>query len=111
MIHPNRPLVFVPMVFVFLLCISIRILYSEENNRYHHKKDKPVCAVKTDFVRCILSSSKHMNKIKILLAQKPGAVGMSIYSFSATQEVCSKLENQAKCDSAHVLIARIGYYS
>ena len=44
--------------------------------------------------------------------------------FSATQEVCSKLENQAKCDSAvfcnksaensffaHVLIPRIGYYS
>ena len=37
MIHSNRPLVFAPMVFVVLLCILIRILYSEENNRYHHQ--------------------------------------------------------------------------
>ena len=27
-------------------------------------------------------------------------VGMNIHSVSAAQEVCSKLENQAKCDSA-----------
>ena len=41
-----------------------------------------------------------MNKIKITSAQeKQEPVGMSIYSLSATKEVCSKLENQAKCDS------------
>ena len=55
-------------------------------------KDKPICAEKTDLsVRCILSTSKYMNKIKIPSAQKPGACG---------NEVCSKLENQAKCDFA-----------
>ena len=34
-IHSNRPLVFAPMVFLFLLCILVQMLYSEENHRYH----------------------------------------------------------------------------
>ena len=48
---------------------------------------------------------------------------MNVCAFSAAQVVCSKLENQAKCDSAvfvtnplkiyfsHVLIARSDYHS
>ena len=41
-----------------------------------------------------------MAKIKIPWAQNQEHVGMNLRSFSAVQEVCSKLENQAKCDSA-----------
>ena len=51
MIHSNRPLVFAPMICLFLLCILIRIVYSEENTRYHQPpNDKPIYAMKTDFV-------------------------------------------------------------
>ena len=47
MIHSNRALVFVPMVFLFLLCILIRICYSEISPT---NKDKPIYEVKTDLV-------------------------------------------------------------
>ena len=51
-IHFNSPLVFVPMVFLFLLCILIWIFYSEENNQNHQPimTSQPIYAVKTDFV-------------------------------------------------------------
>ena len=50
-------------------------------------------------VRCILSAPKYMTKIKIPWRKNQEPVGMNICSFCAPQEFCSKLENQAKCDS------------
>ena len=41
-----------------------------------------------------------MANIKIPSAQKTGACGNESSPFSAAQEVCRNLENQAKCDSA-----------
>ena len=42
-----------------------------------------------------------MTKIKISSAQKTKEpMGMNVCAFSAAKEVCSKLENQAKGDSA-----------
>ena len=81
-IHSNRPLVFAWMVFFFLLCILIRIFYSEENNRYH----QPITTSQYMrwslilSVRCILSAPKYINKIKIPSAQKPGAYEKWIYT-------------------------------
>ena len=51
-------------------------------------------------VRCILSTPKCMTKIKMLSAKNQEPMGMNICTFSAAQKVCSKLENQAKCDPA-----------
>ena len=64
-------------------------------------KDKPICAVKTDFVSqvYIILIKIHEKNKKYRRRKNQEPVGMSIYSFSATQEVCSKLENQTKCDS------------
>ena len=51
MVLSNRPLVFAPMVFLFLLCILTRIFYLEENNQFHQPiNGKPIYAVKTGFV-------------------------------------------------------------
>ena len=100
MIHFNRPLVFAPMV--FLLCILIRILYSEENHRYHlpittsqYMRRRLILSV-----RCILSAPKYMTKKKCRRRKNQESMGMNLCSFSAAQKVCSKLENQEKCDSA-----------
>ena len=44
-----------------------------------------------------ISILKYTAIIKTLSAQKPGACGMNLCVFSLAQEVCSKLQNQAKC--------------
>ena len=77
--------------------------------------------MKTDFVSqvyIIRTKIQGQNK-NTVGAKNQEPVGMNLRSFSAAQEVCSTLENQAKCDSAvfvtnplkihffaHVLIAR-----
>ena len=104
MIHSNKPRDFAPMVFLFLLCILIRIFYLEENNRY----DLPLTSQYMRWrlilsVRCILSASKYLTKITMPSAQKKKQepMGMNLCAFSsAVQEVYIKLENQAKCDSS-----------
>ena len=52
MIHSHRPLVFAPMVFVFLLCILIWILYSEENNRA-----QPAVGLDREYYRGMISKA------------------------------------------------------
>ena len=99
MIHSNRPLFFAPMVVLFLLCILIWTFYSEENNWYHqpittsqYKRWRLILSV-----RCILSAPKHINKIKISLAQQPGAYGNESLRFFC----CPRgFKYQVKCDSA-----------
>ena len=44
---------------------------------------------------------KYIAIIKTSSAQNPGAVGNESLCFCTAQEVCSKLQNQAKCDSAY----------
>ena len=102
MMHSNRPLVFAPVVFVFLLCIFLyRYFTRKKIIDITINKDKPICAVKTDFVSQVyISASKYMNKITIPSAQKTGACGDEYLLFFCYPSVCSKLENQAKCDSA-----------
>ena len=63
MIHSNRPLVFAPMICLFLLCILIRIVYFKKIIT----NDKPIYAVKTDFVSrvyitCIRTELHDQNK-------------------------------------------------
>ena len=99
-IHSNKLLVFAPMVFLFLLCILIWIFYSEENNQYHQpiKTSQYMRRRLILSVRCILSA-QNSNK-NTIDAKNQEPVGMNHCSFTATQEVCSKVENQAKCNSA-----------
>ena len=74
-IHFNRPLVFAPMICLFLLCILIRIVYSEEHNRYNQPLTTSQYMRRSLIlsVRCILSAPNYMTKIKIPSAQKLGA--------------------------------------
>ena len=59
-IHSNRPLVFAPMVFVFLLCILYGYFTRKKIIDITTNKDKPICAVKTNFV-----SQVYIIRIKI----------------------------------------------
>ena len=84
-------------------------------------KNKPICGVKTDFVRCILSASKYMNKIKIPTVQKPGACGNEYLLFFLlpkrfavnwrTRQNATRQFLSQNSFFAHILIARICYYS
>ena len=100
-IHSNRPLVFcVDGIKLYFCCVFWYWYFTRKKIvDITTNEDKPVCAVILS-VRCVLSASKYMNKIKYRRRNNQAPVGMNICSFSATQEVCNKLENQAKCDSA-----------
>ena len=59
-----------------------------------------------DFIMSKISVSKYMEKIKIHRHNKLEPMGISLYAFSTAQEVCSKLQNQAKCTlTVQILIA------
>ena len=51
------------------------------------------------FLPSKLSVLKYTAKINISSAQNQGPIGMNHCAFSAAQDICSKLQNQAKCDS------------
>ena len=72
-----------------------KLLISLTNN------DKPIYAVKTDFVSQVyIIRTKIDDQNKNAVGAKTRSLWELIFAFSAAQKACSKLENQAKSDSA-----------
>ena len=114
---PTGPWVFAPTAFLFLLCSLVRIIYINHHRIYW-------LVIVDCFLPSQISVSNYTAKINILSVQNQERMKMNPYTFSAAQEICSKVQNQAKCDSfafktnplksyifIYVLIAPKGYYS
>ena len=96
-----------------------------------HAKDRMIPLVYEGFIwdlilsvpdNCLSFYFKYTAMIQTSSAQKPGACGNKSVCFSTAQDVCSKLQNQAKYDSAdfktisrksycvlHILIIRTSF--
>ena len=101
-IHSHKLLVFASTVFLFWSCNLVRIKYT-----------RLIKSVFTAYIGLLLvdgdidyflpsklSVSKYTAKINICRRKSQGPIGMKHCAFSAAQDICSKLQNQAKCDSA-----------
>ena len=78
------------------LILSVRCISSAHKEKKKQKKNKQTNKQK----------QTNKKKYKYRRRKKKEPAGMNLCAFSAAQDVCSKLENQAKCDSAVFIINR-----
>ena len=108
--HSHRLLVFAPTAFLFWSCNLVRIIYTWLTKSVFTAYIGLSLLVSdiNYFLPSKIFVTEYTAKIKIPSAQKPGTYWNQSLRFSffffffffAAQDVCSKLQNQAKCDSA-----------
>ena len=98
--HSHRLLGF--SVFLFCLCILMRIIYNWLTKSVFtaHIGLSLFVVISIIFFRVKYPYQNTQQKYKFHRRQNQGPIGMNHCAFSAAQNICSKLQNQAKCDSA-----------
>ena len=100
-IHSHRLLVFALMVFLFWSCNSVRIVYTWLTKSVFTVYIGLSLVVRDIiFFRVNYLYQNTQQKLAYHWRKNHGPIGMNHCTFSAAQDICSKLQNQAKCDSA-----------
>ena len=100
-IHSHRLLVFASTAILFRSCILVRIIYLIDKISLHCIYWLIITGLwYWWFLPSKVSVSKYTEKWKYYWRKNQGPIGMNHCALSAAQDICSNLQNQAKCDLA-----------